>query len=166
MSNKTPKEKERKTKSGLRVRILYLAELLLISLALVFAIDYWRDNKAVAPSVDYCSGLKLHGQCYPLERAESNQARIKGLSDRESLPEKTGMLFIFENPSEQCIWMKDMNFSLDIIWLNEAKEIIMLERGVEPSTYPSSFCAENTKYVIEIPSGEASGLSVGETLDF
>ena len=106
-------------------------------------------------------------QCVNLEVANTNESRIKGLSGRESMSENQGMLFIFEQPDEQCIWMKDMNFSLDIIWVSEDEEIIDIKRGVSPATYPESFCVDASKYVIELNSGVATKarLSIGQKLN-
>lgn len=62
--------------------------------------------------------------------------------------------------------MKDMRFSLDIIWLNEAGIITKIEKQVSPETYPADFCSPNTKYVIELNAGtaEQARLKVGQTL--
>lgn len=102
-----------------------------------------------------------------MEVASSNAERLKGLSGRDSLPDNKGMLFVFEKPAEQCIWMKDMLFNIDIIWLNESKEAIRLERNVAPETYPDSFCADDTKYVIELNSGQSDvlGFMAGKRVD-
>ena len=133
------------------------------------------DNKAHAPSSPQPAGECLvinspaNGDCdFRLEKADTNEQRIRGLSGRESLAEKEGMLFEFPAPSQECIWMKDMKFSIDIIWLNEEKEIIKIEEDVSPATYPESFCAKDTKYVIELDSGEAgkAALATGQKLSF
>jgi uncharacterized membrane protein (UPF0127 family) len=64
--------------------------------------------------------------------------------------------------------MQGMKFSLDIIWLNSDKEVLKIEKGVSPQTYPKQFCAERTQYVIELNSGSADalGLLVGQKLIF
>jgi uncharacterized membrane protein (UPF0127 family) len=64
--------------------------------------------------------------------------------------------------------MKDMRFSIDIIWLDEAKKINMIKSNIEPATYPESFCSADTKYVIELNQGTAArlGFSPGLKLAF
>ena len=42
----------------------------------------------------------------------------RGLSNRASLAANRGMLFIFPQSAIHSFWMKEMNFSLDIIWIN------------------------------------------------
>ncbi|MBW3568736.1 DUF192 domain-containing protein [Candidatus Parcubacteria bacterium] len=126
------------------------------------------DNTSQSPANVSCEGLEIKNSCLALERVETNQARVKGLSDREGLPDNTGMLFVFEAPAEQCFWMKDMRFDIDIIWTNQAKQIIKIEKAVSPDSYPKSFCAEDTKYVLEFDGGfaEEYGLKTGTRLKF
>lgn len=168
MPSKKPDEAVKKTKWARNVIITAVAFALFLSFLAVFSV---KDARAPAPTgglsdASGCEGLSTQHGCYSLERAESNQARIKGLSDRDSLAPQSGMLFVFDPPAEQCIWMKDMRFDLDIIWLDEAKKVIKLEQAVKPETYPASFCAANTKYVIEMNSGDAQalGLAAGQQL--
>lgn len=133
------------------------------------------EQKANAPEPDFkttdeavCLKQQDENCGYRLEVSYTNSQRLKGLSDREELAENAGMLFIFDQPADQCIWMKDMKFNLDILWLNEQKQIIRLEKDVSPDTYPESFCQDGTKYVIELNSFEAenSGYKVGDQLIF
>lgn len=103
--------------------------------------------------------------CIAFERASSQSSREKGLSGRENMPHDAGMLFVFEQNATQCIWMKDMQFNLDIIWLDETKKIVKIEKDVSPSTYPQSFCA-TAQYVIEVNSGiaDSADLQIGQRI--
>lgn len=170
------KEDEKKTKSAPKSRrsfsesLSIFAVFLIVFIALVFALYFVsrQTSELSAPEQPNCNGAQLSLGCYELEKATTNEQRIKGLSDRESLGEKTGMLFTFETIEEQCFWMKDMKFSIDIIWLNEDKVITKIEKNVSPGTYPDSFCSEQTKYVLEFKPGVAdeNGLKVGSTVQF
>lgn len=101
--------------------------------------------------------------CIDLERVSSEEMRIRGLSGRESMSDNQGMLFIFEQAGEHCFWMKDMNFSLDMIWLNANKQVIHQESKVDPATYPQSFCPdEPAQYVIELKAGLSAQLGIKE----
>ncbi len=97
------------------------------------------------------------------------ESRTLGLSGRESLPENTAMLFVFDEPGKYQFWMKDMNFPIDIIWLDENKKIIHIEENIAPETYPTSFGPENNSlYVIEANVGFVgkNNLKMGKVLDF
>ncbi|MDO8430689.1 MAG: DUF192 domain-containing protein [Candidatus Taylorbacteria bacterium] len=100
--------------------------------------------------------------------ADTPETHTQGLSNRESLPENTAMLFIFETPDKYGFWMKDMKFSIDIIWLDEKGKIIHIEKDVKPETYPDVFFPpENSLYVLETNAGfaEKNHLMVGNILD-
>lgn len=83
----------------------------------------------------------------------------QGLSGRDALPPGRGMLFIFESLAEQSMWMPDMKFALDIIWLDENLTVIHVTEGAPPCpsrdqcpNYSSRFMA---RYAIEMTAGQA-----------
>lgn len=112
--------------------------------------------------------VSLSSHTYRLEVAQTEIARTQGLGGRDNLPKDAAMLFIFDDPREQCIWMKDMRFAIDIVWLNTEKQILQIKEHVSPDTYPQSFCANDTKYVLELPSGSIShnNITVGQQITF
>lgn len=71
--------------------------------------------------------------------ADSLPERIKGLSGTPYLPSNVVKLFAFGAAGEHSIWMKDMNYPLDIIWAAEDGKIVHIEPQVSPDTYPQSF---------------------------
>jgi hypothetical protein len=113
--------------------------------------------------------LRASGQAYHLASAKTEAVQEKGLGDRASMPADQGMLFIFNTQAVRCFWMKDMHFSLDIIWLNSAKQVVFIEPKASPDTYPQSFCPpELAEYVIELNTGQAAvaNIRIGQTLSF
>ncbi len=111
--------------------------------------------------------LHAGGRTVKLDIAQSEATREKGLGGRESMADDRGMLFVFDQPDKECFWMKDMQFSIDIIWLNTAKQVVHVERNLSPETYPASYCPElPAKYVVELNAGQAEklGISTGDTL--
>ncbi|MFO0920733.1 MAG: DUF192 domain-containing protein [Candidatus Saccharimonadales bacterium] len=115
---------------------------------------------------EYISRRRLEG-CISLEIANTDATRVMGLSGRENMEENSGLLFVFPKPGKQCIWMKDMNFALDIIWLDSDKKITAIKKDVKPESYPDAFCpSDDAKYVIELNSGVSSraGLQVGQKI--
>ncbi len=65
----------------------------------------------------------IHGKTIKLEIADSIEEKEKGLSQREALSEDTGMLFLFDKPGKYQFWMKDMQFPIDIIYINNEKVV-------------------------------------------
>jgi uncharacterized membrane protein (UPF0127 family) len=94
--------------------------------------------------------------CVFLERADTPGSRARGLSGRVSMDKTSGMLFVFDHPQQVCIWMKDMKFPLDLLWLDTDHRIVKTKANVSPETYPETFCVDNVQYVIELKAGVAS----------
>lgn len=75
----------------------------------------------------------------------------QGLSGVTELRELEGKLFIFPQEDRYSMWMRDMNLSLDIIWINDVFEIVHIEERVSPDTFPESFVsAEPARFVLEV----------------
>lgn len=95
-------------------------------------------------------------KCFSVEIAETDEEKRVGLSEHESLAEENGMLFVFEQETRPGFWMKDMDFSLDIIWINSDLEIVGIEKNLEPcskNNCPVIYSEENVKYVLETSAG-------------
>lgn len=88
-----------------------------------------------------------------LEIAKTPEERAKGLMFRESLGENEGMLFVFEAEGYHAFWMKNVNFPLDILWLDRDLRVIHISPDTPPCT--TEPCATYTslqpaKYVLEV----------------
>lgn len=100
--------------------------------------------------------------------ADSLRERIRGLSDTPFLPDDVVKLFVFYQNGSHSIWMKDMNYSLDIIWLSKAGEVVHIEPNRSPETFPKTFESPTPAwFVLEAAAGfvERHELAVGDTLD-
>ena len=63
--------------------------------------------------------------------------------------------------------MKDMNFSLDILWLDEQKRVVLIEKDIAPETYPRVYGeGVRAKYVIELLAGTVERLNIQVTDQF
>lgn len=113
------------------------------------------------------TGLQAGSTRYAVTVADDAAKRKQGLSGRESLADNQGMLFDFHGSAERCMWMKDMNFSIDMIWLDEQKKVVAIEEDISPDTYPRSFCAK-AAYVLELDAGQVdeAHIRVGQMLSF
>ena len=89
-----------------------------------------------------------------VEIASSSEDMMGGLSGRANLENGKGMLFVFNNTGSHGFWMKDMNFPLDIIYIDENLVVAGILKDVATSTYPIIFGEEFvSKYVLEVPAG-------------
>lgn len=66
------------------------------------------------------------------------------------------MLFVYDEPGDYRFWMKDTKIPLDMFWIDSNKQIVHIERDVQPSSYPKSFgSTKPAKYVLETNAGFA-----------
>ncbi len=101
--------------------------------------------------------------------AKTPETRTQGLSGYTSLGADKGMLFIFPTPGEPDFWMKDMNFPLDMVWINSSRKIIGVSSNISPKTYPETFAPPGKiQFVLEVNAGiaEKFGMAVGTTVVF
>lgn len=106
-----------------------------------------------------------HGVDISVRIADTDKTRQQGLSGFSILPLKQGMLFVFPQMGKYDFWMKDMNFPIDIIWLDKNGVIVDRVINLDPESYPKTFVSkDNAQYVLEIPAHTADkyGLTVGE----
>ncbi len=94
--------------------------------------------------------VRIENIAMKVEIAQTLEERKRGLSGRSAFDTADGLLFVFPVADYHGIWMKDVNFPIDIIWIGEDRTIIGIEKNVEPSTYPTIFRPQQpARYVIE-----------------
>jgi uncharacterized membrane protein (UPF0127 family) len=155
-----PKADGAKTKSARKI-IAVGAGIIVLGLVTVL---FQRGN--TQPDCAVALTARGRTKCVALERADTEAERAQGLSGRSSLPDNQGMLFVFDGTNQQCMWMKDMRFSIDLVWLDAQGTISKIETNVSPATYPATFCSDNTAYVIELNArvAEKANLRLGQRL--
>jgi uncharacterized membrane protein (UPF0127 family) len=101
--------------------------------------------------------------------ADDPHEQQQGLSGRNGLDDDEGMLFIFQNPTTPEFWMKEMKFSLDILWIDANNIIVGITKNISPDTYPQRFLPPSPiKYVLEVNAGwtEKNKIKVGDFVSF
>lgn len=136
----------------------------LILLAFVVWAGWFFFYKNKPPRITFPSGTVIN-----VIIADTPALREKGLSKREILRDDEGMLFVFDTLDRHKIWMKDMYFPIDIIWLDENFKIIDIYKGASISSYPNTFQPQSDAgFVIEVNSGIVSrnNIKVGDVVQF
>ncbi len=158
----------------------------LLILIFLGAVVFWTQNVKpprfdtidTVPTVTASDTIK-HNLAYvqinnvkiPVEIAKTPAEVRKGLSGRESLDAKNGMLFIFAQPDYYSFWMPNMNFPIDIIWIAQ-DTIVGIHENVS-----NIFDPKNPKFytppkpvdkVLEINAGLAQkkNIKVGDPFNF
>jgi uncharacterized membrane protein (UPF0127 family) len=113
--------------------------------------------------------VSIGSQVVHVRIADTDKSREKGLSGTSGLGENEGMLFIFAVPGRWGLWMKDMKYSIDMLWLDGNKKIIYKVENVSPDTFPKVFLPDkDARYVLELPAGFSSKnqVSLGQVVGF
>lgn len=134
--------------------------ILLISGLFVGGVFYLKGN-----SIDN-KKLSL-GKCdFNIEVISNEEQRKKGLSDRDSLCQNCGMLFLFEQEGIYSFWMKDMRFSIDMIWLRD-DEVIDIKQNINYQSRDIYSSKEKADGVLELNAGDASRckIKIGDSLN-
>ena len=107
---------------------------------------------------------------YSLWVANTDAARVQGLSGVEKLHVNGGLLMAFDSSETHGIWMKDMNFSLDLVWLNSDKKVVYIVKNAYPEDPPTTVYVpkDPSLYVLELPVGsvQKAGIKTGDTASF
>jgi len=107
--------------------------------------------------------LAIGGQYYTVSVMRTEAEREKGLSGTNDLPADQAMLFAFPRDNTWGMWMKDMNYPIDMVWLDSTGAVVYAVKDAQPSSYPKIFQnVTPARYVIELPSGtiERTGISM------
>lgn len=103
-----------------------------------------------------------------IEIAESEYETQTGLMYRESMAEKQGMLFIFPDVAVHSFYMKNTQFPLDIIYIDENWKIASFQENAQPLNESGLSSQVPIKYVLEVNAGlsEKWLLEVGDDVAF
>jgi len=88
-----------------------------------------------------------------VEIADTDEARTRGLMQRESLPERSGMLFIFDDEAPRSFWMANTPLSLDIIFVANDSSIVTVRKYTRPMSPESVTSTSPARFVVEVPAG-------------
>lgn len=149
-------------KRTITVAVLVAALTLLISLIYNRVPSFPAREQPRELSASSSPTVEIGGRTVRVDVADSEEERKLGLGGREKLAPDEGMLFIFPQDGRHEFWMKDMHFSIDIIWLAADGHIVDAAENVTPDTYPSSIFVPNVaaRYVLELPAGFMKEYSV------
>ncbi|MBC2846684.1 DUF192 domain-containing protein [Winogradskyella flava] len=103
-----------------------------------------------------------------IEIADNDYETQTGLMYRSKLESNNGMLFIFPDVDFRSFYMKNTKIPLDIIYINENKEIVSFQKNAKPFDETSLPSEAPAKYVLEINAGLSDEwqLEVGDKISF
>lgn len=111
--------------------------------------------------------IKLQAGMYQMDVqvAQTPEQRSIGLMFRAEMPTHEGMLFVFEQPSTQCFWMKNTLLPLTAAFVADDGTIVNLA-DMKPQTTDSHCSTKPVRFVLEMNQGwfGKKGLKAGSRL--
>ena len=111
--------------------------------------------------------IKLTAGMYLIDTqlAATPQQRSTGLMFRRQMPQAEGMLFVFDQPGQQCFWMKNTLLPLSAAFVADDGTIVNLA-DMKPQTTDSHCSEKPVRYVLEMNQGWFSqkGIKTGTKL--
>ncbi len=122
----------------------------IVAVIIFFVMNYARETTVV-----------LGDGVFSTRVAVTSVDHARGLSGTEELKPHQAMLFVFESDEIHDIWMKDMKFAIDVVWLDKEKRVIHTESSLSPASYPKSYGPKKpTRYIVELPAGTVEGKNI------
>ena len=128
------------------------------AVALAVSVGAAVAASAQQPAAARAEAVLPDGTVLALEVAATEAERSRGLMFRTAMPERAGMIFLFERPGIHPFWMKNTRIPLDMFWIDRTGRIVWIAESVPPCTadpcpeYPPQAVAD---YVIETNAGFA-----------
>lgn len=124
--------------------------LIALTLVLIVGIGASMAQRFMEPRLTVVAGNGV----FQAKLAQTGAERTKGLSGTPSLKSTEAMLLVFDSTDFWSIWMKDMNYPIDVVWLNDQKQVVHIVKNMPPDSYPKQFTPETAaRYVLELPAG-------------
>ncbi len=97
---------------------------------------------------------KLQAGMYQIDAqvAQTPEQRSVGLMYRAEMPAHEGMLFVFEQPSTQCFWMKNTLLPLTAAFVADDGTIVNLA-DMKPQTTDAHCSTKPVRFVLEMHQG-------------
>jgi len=102
-------------------------------------------------------------KCFSVEQAVNPSQRHKGLMNRAKLEKNKGMLFVYDQEGKHGFWMKNVKIPLDIIWINQDKEVVFIKENFLPcleKNCPAVNPKKPAKYILELNAGTVDSLGL------
>ncbi|MGH2728269.1 MAG: DUF192 domain-containing protein [Actinomycetota bacterium] len=138
-----------------------------LALGLVLAGCGGGGGTSSLPTVDIVLGTGASALTIKAEVAATPEDRNTGLMGRESLPENTGMLFVFREPVRVSFYMKDTLIPLDIAFIGQGR--VLEIHQMEPcrvAKCPLTTPAVTFEMALEVAEGTfaGAGITAGTTV--
>ena len=115
-----------------------------------------------------CSDDQIHlrgdwGQArFAVDVADDAATRAQGLMNVESMPQNTGMLFVYPQPREARFWMRNTLIPLDMIFADRKGIVRYVHHEAVPLSEDLIYGGNNIQYVLEVNGGLARAMGIAK----
>ena len=95
--------------------------------------------------------------------AKTDEQRRRGLMFVRNMPERTGMLFIYDEEDIHSMWMKNTYIPLDIIYALGDGSVSSVIQDTVPLSLTSLASREPVQYVLALNAGAARQFGIGRS---
>ena len=173
---KQVEQKSAKTKSKITTQKIVIAVLAIAVIGFFIFNNFIKNNE---PELEYYTFTKEGELTFTdslgtlkakidLEIADNDYERQLGLMNRKEMKENEGMLFIFPRQGAQSFWMRNTLISLDIMFVNDQKEIVTIHKNTKILSDTSYPATQPSIYVVEVLAGftDRHNIQVGDRIDW
>ena len=117
-----------------------------------------QDGPQKLPSIKLSAGMHV----IQAEVAQTPEQLSTGLMFRKTMGTNDGMLFVFDEPSQQCFWMKNTLLPLSAAFIADDGSIVNIE-SMSPQTLDSHCSTQPVRFVLEMNVGwfDKRGIKAG-----
>ncbi len=136
---------------------------------IVFAAVNTAGDAPAPPGLRFESMVQFPDATFSVAVARTPAELRRGLSGSDPLRQGQGMLFVFPQDGRYGIWMKDMSYPIDVLWLSSDRKVVHIREGFPPSSFPEvEHPGVPARYVLELPAGSVrkSGIKIGSEARF
>ncbi len=111
------------------------------------------------------ASIRVGDTVLAVEVVRSPASLARGLGDRDAVG-SDGMLFIFDKKQQATFWMKNMRFSIDIVWISDQVVVGITDHVLPPlkpvadSDLPVYQSPHLVDWVLELPAGRAAEIGI------
>jgi len=129
-----------------------------LALAFASAFTIAQDAPQQLPAIRLSAGMHV----LQVQVAQTPEQQQIGLMFRKTMGTNEGMLFIFDEPRQQCFWMKNTLLPLSVAFIDDSGAVANID-DMKPQTLDSHCSTKPVRFVLEMNVGwfDKRGIKAG-----
>lgn len=129
-----------------------------IAMVLAGVSAFAQDTPQQLPAIRLSSGMHV----LQVQVAQTPEQQATGLMFRKTMGTNEGMLFIFDEPRQQCFWMKNTLLPLSVAFIADDGGVVNVD-DMKPQTLDSHCSTKPVRFVLEMNVGwfDKRGIKAG-----